>query len=77
MARYAGLVRLPDGLVVHPDVSGGALAGGGLDFVVHDVPVVFLEDDAESLGVLVDGPRVQQPTGRQLHGSLGWHFLQL
>lgn len=77
MAGYAGLVQLLGGLVADPGVSAGGHAGPGLDFVVHGVPEVYVEELGVQADALVVGPLVQDATGCQLHGSLVWHFLQL
>lgn len=72
MAGYAGLVQqLLGGLVADPGVSGGDLAGSGLDFVVRGVPEVYLEELGVQVDVLVVGPLVQDAAGCHLHASLG------
>lgn len=77
MAGYVGLVQHLGVLVADPGVSGGGLAQPGLDFVVHGVPEVCLEDRVVQVDVPVVGPLVHDAVGCRLHACLGQRFLQL
>lgn len=66
----------PGGLVADPGVSGGDLAGPGLD--VHGVPEVYVvELGVQVLAPSLGGPLVHDATGCPPRASLGRHFLQL